>query len=309
MAVAEHHGAQHDVLGELLRFQFHHQHGVLRAGDHEVEPALRHLVELRVQHVFVVDEAHPRRADRAHEGRPRQRQRRGGRHHRDDVGVVLEVVRQHSDDHLRLIAPAVGEQGPNRTIDQPGDQRLFLGRPALALEIAAGNAARGVVFFLVVDRERHEVDAFPRLLGSDHGREDGGFSISGEDGAVSLTSDLSGFENELTASPIEADTVDIEHCGLLSSVHGRRERHGQDGERLPARPRPRPPRQHPAILPWLPVSVVSFGRASRPAPVYPAATCRGTNTGEKRPLTKRGKRPRQRSCDEFEAPSIVAAIS
>jgi len=38
--VAEHHGAEHDFFGQLLGFGFDHQHGVLGAGDDEVEAAL-----------------------------------------------------------------------------------------------------------------------------------------------------------------------------------------------------------------------------------------------------------------------------
>ena len=162
------------------------------AGDDEVELALRHLLERRVEHVFVVDEADARRADRAHEGRAREGQRRRGRDHRQHVGIVLEVVRQRRHDHLGLVAPAVGEQRPDRAVDQPRDQRLFLGRAAFALEIAAGNAARGVELLLVVDGERQEVDAFSRLLGGDHGRQHLGLAIGGDDGAVGLAGDLAG---------------------------------------------------------------------------------------------------------------------
>ena len=64
------------------------------------------------------------------------------------------------DDHLGLVAPAIDEQRTDRAVDQTGDQRLLLGRPAFALEIAAGNAARGVGLFLIVDGQRQEVDAF-----------------------------------------------------------------------------------------------------------------------------------------------------
>ena len=70
MAVAEHHGAEHDVFVELLGFQFHHQHGVGGAGDDQVELGFDHLVERRVEHVFVVDEADAGGADRALEGAP-----------------------------------------------------------------------------------------------------------------------------------------------------------------------------------------------------------------------------------------------
>ncbi len=186
---------------QLLGFRFDHQHGVGGAGDDEVELALRHLVERRVEHVFVVDEADARGADRAHEGRARQRQRGGGGDHREDVGIVLEIVRQSGDDHLRLAAPAIGEQRTDRAVDQAGDQRLLFGRTAFALEVAAGNAAGGVIFFLVVDGQRQEVDAFARLLGGDDGGQHGGLAVGGEHGAVGLTRDLAGFEGERCGHP------------------------------------------------------------------------------------------------------------
>ena len=193
MPVAEHHGAEHDLLGQLLGFRLHHQHRVLGAGDDEIELALGHLVDLRIEHVFVVDEADAGGADRAHERRARQRQRRRGRDHRHDVGIVLEIVRQHGDDDLGVAAPAVGEQRPDRAVDQARDQRLAsrVGR-AFALEIAAGNAAGGVVFFLVVAGQRQEIDAFLGLLGRDHGGEHGGLAVGGDDRAVGLARYLAG---------------------------------------------------------------------------------------------------------------------
>ena len=171
MAVAEHHRAEHHVFAQFLCFGFDHQHRVLRAGHHEVELALRHLVEQRIEHVFIVDEADARGADRAHEGCARERQRRRGRDHRQNVGIVLEVVRQRRHDHLRLVAPALGEQRPHRAIDQPRDQCFLFRRAAFALEIAAGDAARGVEFLLVIDGERQKIDALPRLLSGDHRRQ------------------------------------------------------------------------------------------------------------------------------------------
>ena len=35
--MAKHHGAKHFLFRKFLGFRFNHQHGVLRAGDHEVE--------------------------------------------------------------------------------------------------------------------------------------------------------------------------------------------------------------------------------------------------------------------------------
>ena len=128
MPMAEHYRAEHDLLGQLLGFRLHHQHRVGGAGDDEVELALDHLVELWVEHVFVVDEADAGAADRAHERRAGQRQCGGGRDHGDDVGIVFQIVRQYGDDDLRVAAPAVGEQRTDRTVDQARGQRVLFGR-------------------------------------------------------------------------------------------------------------------------------------------------------------------------------------
>ena len=194
VAVAEHHSAEHDLLGKLLGFRLDHQHRVCRAGDDEVELALGHLFQRRVEDVFVVGEADARCADRTLERRTRQAKCRRGGDQREDVGIVFEIVRERGDDHLRLVAPAIGKQRTDRTVDQAGDQRFLFGRTAFALEIAARDAAGRIVFFLVVDGERQEVDAFARLLGGHDSREDFGFSVSGDDGAVGLARDLAGFE-------------------------------------------------------------------------------------------------------------------
>ena len=196
VAVAEHHGAEHHLLVELLRLRLDHQHGVGGTGDDEVELALGHLFQHRVEHVFVVEEADACGPDRTHEGYTRQRQRRGGGDQRQDVGIILQIVRQGRHDHLGFVAPATREQRPDRAIDQPRDQRLFLGRAAFALEVAPRDAARGVELLLVVDGEREKVDAFPWLVGGDHGRQHFALAIGGDDGPVGLPRYLAGFEDE-----------------------------------------------------------------------------------------------------------------
>ena len=146
--VPEHHRAEHDVFVEFLGFRFHHQHGIGGAGDDQIELGFDHFVERRVEHIFVVDEADAGCADRTFERRARQRQRGGGGHQRQNVGIVLHIVRQRRDDDLGLVAPAIDEQRADRAIDQAGDQRFLFGRAAFALEIAAGNAARGIGLFM-----------------------------------------------------------------------------------------------------------------------------------------------------------------
>ena len=194
MPMAEHHCAQHDFLGKLFCFRLHHHHRVLSAGDHEIEPAFAHLVDRRIEHILVVDEADAGGADRSHERGARQRQRGGGCDHGDDIWIVLLVVRQHGDGHLCIAAPTVREQGADRAIDEARRQRVLFGRTALALEIAARNPAGRVVFFGVVHGEWKEIDSFLGLLRRDDRGEHGGLAVGGNHGAVGLTRHFAGFQ-------------------------------------------------------------------------------------------------------------------
>jgi len=163
------------------------------------------------------------RADRAHERHARQRQRGGGRNHRNDVRIVLEIMGQRGDDDLGVATIAVGEQRADRAIDQAGDQGLALGRAAFALEVAAGNAAGRVGLFLVVAGQRQEVDAFLRLLRRHHGREHDGLAVGRNHCAIGLARNLAGFEFEGASAPIEFDGMYIEHSYVFHwFVVGRR---------------------------------------------------------------------------------------
>ena len=203
--MAEHHGAEHDVFVQLLGFRFHHQHGVGGSGHDQVELGFHHLVERWVEHVFVVGKADARGSDRALEGRAGNRQCRRGGDQRENVGIVLHVMRQHGDDHLRLVTPAVDEQRADRAVDQAGNECFLFGRAAFALEITAGNATRGVSLFLIVDGQRQEVDAFARRLRGNHGGEHHGLAIGRQHGAVGLTGNLAGLKLEGTATPVDLD--------------------------------------------------------------------------------------------------------
>ena len=117
------------------------------------------LVDQRVEDEVAVDEADAGAADRAHEGHAGERERGGGGDHRDDVGIVLEVMREDGGDDLRLAAEALGEERADRAVDEARGQRLLLARTAFALEEAAGDLAGGEGLFLVVHGEREEIDA------------------------------------------------------------------------------------------------------------------------------------------------------
>ena len=147
------------VFGQLLGLGFDHQHAFGRAGDDEVERGSARISSIvRVQHVLAVDIADAGGGDRAHERQAGDGQRRRGADHGHDVGIVLQIVAQHGADDLGLVAEALGEQRPDRPVDQARGQHLLLAGPAFALEEAARDLAGGEGLLLVVDGEREEID-------------------------------------------------------------------------------------------------------------------------------------------------------
>src|SRR6185503_13049331 len=129
------------------------------AGHYEIELALFPLLECRVDDVLAVDEPDPDARDRLLEWNLREGQRGGRPGDREDVGVILLIGRQDEGDNLRLVAPPGGEEGPDGPIDAAARQHFLLGRFPFALEKTAGDAARRVSVFAVVNGQRQEVDS------------------------------------------------------------------------------------------------------------------------------------------------------
>ncbi len=214
----EHDGAEHDLFRKLLGFGFDHHHGIAGGGDDQVEIACLHLLVGRIEDIFALDIADAGGADRAHEGHARngERGRRGD--HRQDVGLVLAVIAQHLGDDVDLVVEALGEEGADRAVDETRDQGLLLGRAALALEEAAGDAAGRAIFFLIVDGEREEILPFLDRTGGGDRAEHDRLAQSGDHGAVRLAGDAARFERQRLAAPLDFRLLDIEH--LFSFTRG-----------------------------------------------------------------------------------------
>ena len=128
---------------------------------------------------------------------------------------LLGVGREHERDDLRLVAPAVREERPDRAIDQAAREHFLLGRLAFALEEPAGDASRRVGVFLVVDGQRQEVDAFARVGGRAGGDEDHRVARADDDGAVGLLGEPPGFDGDRAAAD---GNVRVCACVCLSSM-------------------------------------------------------------------------------------------
>ena len=92
------------VLGKLLGLGLDHQHGVVGAGDDEVERALGHLVDGGLS--TYSPSIKPTRAAPIGpmNGTPERVSAAEAATIAEDVGIVLHVMREHGGDDLRLVA-------------------------------------------------------------------------------------------------------------------------------------------------------------------------------------------------------------
>ncbi|MNS73973.1 hypothetical protein D3C72_1074320 [compost metagenome] len=224
LLMAVHHGTQHHVFRQLLGFRFHHQHGALGTGHHQVQVGRGDLRAGRVQQVLAILVTHAGGAHRAVERNARHSQRGGRADQRRNVGRHFRVDRQHVDHHLHVVVEAFREQRAQRTVDQARGQRLVFRRTAFTLEEAAGDLAGRVGLLDVVDGQREEVLARLRVLGGDHGRQHHGVFHIDQHGTAGLAGDFAGFHADRVLAPLEFldDLVEHGHLHSLTCVHAAR---------------------------------------------------------------------------------------
>ena len=194
----------HHVLGEDLDPRLDHHDGVAGARDHEVEVGVREVGVGGVEDELPVDPADAHGADGALE-RDLADGQRGGRGDRaQDVRVVLLVRREDRDHDLDVVLVALGEEGADRAVREPGREGRGLGHPAFALDEAAGDLAGRVHPLLELDGEREEVETGPRLAAV--GRpEDEGVAVAKGDGAAGKAGKLAGLERERSTAELDLE--------------------------------------------------------------------------------------------------------
>jgi len=162
----------------------------------------------------------------------REGQRRGSRDQPENIRIVFEIMRQDRHDDLCLVLEAFDEQRTDRTVDEARRQRLFFGRTAFTLEIAAGNFAGSIRAFLVIHGQGEKIDAGLRGARPDDGRENGRITILGQDGRIGLAGITARLELQLAATPVNFDSMDVKHVqsfvfAFLSVGHARRPHAGR----------------------------------------------------------------------------------
>ena len=200
-------------LGDAVGAGLDHQDRLVGAGDDQVEVELVVVLLGGVDDEVAVELADPHRADVGGDRDRRDRQRRGGAVHREDV-VGVDLVDRHRDrDQLGLVVPALGEERADRPVDHARGQRRLLARFALATEERAGDLARGVHPLLDVDGEGKEVHVAQVAdgCGAEHHRVAG----LNHDRATRLLREFSGLEGNLAVADIRRDAGYVKHAHLV----------------------------------------------------------------------------------------------
>ena len=194
-AVSLHDRVMHFGLRQFLTEPFDHDDRPVGARDDEVEVASLHLVGRREGDVLALDPGQPDAADRTKEREASENQARRRADHREDVGVILPVGGDRAGLDLNLVAKHIREEGAYRPIDQPGGEDLLGRGSPFALDEAAGEFARGIDFFTVIDGEREEIESFA-TRSRDRGDECHGIADANHHSATGLFCESSGFNRD-----------------------------------------------------------------------------------------------------------------
>src|ERR1700753_30669 len=203
-AVGDVEGVEDLGLGDALGAGLDHQDRLVGAGDDQVQ--VQFFVRLlgRVDDEVTVQFSDADRADVLGDRDRRDRQRRGGTVHRQDVVRVDEVHRHRHRDQLGLVVPALGEERTDRPIDHARGQRRLLARFALAAEERTRDLARGGHARLDVEGERKEVHVTKPTDG--RGVEDHRVATADHDRAPRLLREFPRLEGNRAVADIHRDT-------------------------------------------------------------------------------------------------------
>ncbi len=163
----------HVLFRDLERAPLDHHDRVVRTGDHEVHVGELKLLERRVEHPLALHAAHADACDRLRKRDFRRVQRVAGGDQPEDVGVVLLVGADHVDEDLHFVLEPLGEQRPDRAVDDAAGEDFLVAGAPFALDEAAGDLARRVCALLVLDRKREERQRALLVAHRDGGQDHG----------------------------------------------------------------------------------------------------------------------------------------
>src|ERR1044071_4786732 len=115
----------HDIFRDFIRAAFHHQNGIARAGNAEIEIRSINLRKGRIDDEFSIHSSNAHRADRPIPRDIRDYDRRGSSVDREYIKRVDTVGRKREHDHLYFIAHTMLEQRAQWSIREARDENRF----------------------------------------------------------------------------------------------------------------------------------------------------------------------------------------
>ena len=202
--MAERDGAEHHFLGELLGLRLHHQHGAAGSGHDQIELRVDERRETRIEHVPPFRIPHASRSNRPIERNSGTGDRGRRADHRGNVRVDVRVNGHHRRHDLRFVPETLGKQRAHGPVDQPAGEDLLLVRPALPAKEAAGDPARGVGLFLIVDGEGKEVPVGVAGPVRNRGGEHDGIAERDHHRTLRLPGDFTGLDRQDMVAVLDA---------------------------------------------------------------------------------------------------------
>ena len=213
LLMPEHDGPQHDLLGKLPGFRFHHQHRRAGPGHDQVQFRPLQVLKGGIQHIAALLVADPGRADRPVKRRAGERDCGRGADNRENIRVNGRIQGEHRGDDLDFVPEAFREQRAHGPVDQAAGQGFFFRWPPLALEEAARDLAGGIGLFLIIDREREKILSFPGLFSGHAGDQHDRIAHADHDRAGRLPGDPAGFQGDRVITKLKC-FCDAHECVL-----------------------------------------------------------------------------------------------
>ena len=172
LLVSELDGTEHNLLRHLLHLTLNHEDIVDRTADHDIQVALLHLREARVDLILAVLANYANLRDRATERNVRYGQ--GSRSGQTGQGIGLNILLGRDQVYrYENLGVVIGrEEGAQCAVDQTSRQHLAIVCLAFTLHKTARVATTSGVLLLVLDLKGHKISVGFCILGGHYRTEE-----------------------------------------------------------------------------------------------------------------------------------------
>ena len=207
--MAEQDGIEDDILRQLIGTGFHHHDSIMGTRHRKVQRGLLPLFLRGIDDKSIIHTSHTHTGNGPHEGDIRYRQGAGGANHRRQFRRIVLLHGEHRGNNLHIIPETLGKQRANRAVNETGAENSITGGTSLPLDESAGNLAGRIHLFLIINRQREEIDPFPGFCGSRGRHQHHRIAIAHENCAIGLLRHLAVLDGQGASTQLHLKTVHI----------------------------------------------------------------------------------------------------